>query len=208
MLDFLSRTALYAWERRAELLAATGDHLQLVGLALLAATLVGLPLGVLAARLPRLGWVLLNAANGLRVLPSLAILFLAIPYLGLSRASAVLALAVLALPPIVLNTEAAFRGLAPFMREVAQGLGMTSWQQFWRVEWPLAWPVVLAGFKTATIEVLSSATLAAFIGGGGLGIYLTRGFAMYDPAILLVGALPVAALTLLAEVLLSRFTRS
>lgn len=207
-MDFLTRTLLYAWERRAELLAATGDHLYLVGLALLAATLVGLPLGVLAARLPRLGWLLLNAANGLRVLPSLAILFLAIPYLGLSRASAVLALAVLALPPIVLNTEAAFRGLAPFMREVAQGLGMTGWQQFWRVEWPLAWPVVLAGFKTATIEVMSSATLAAFIGGGGLGIYLTRGFAMYDPAILLVGALPVAALTLLAEVLFSRFTRS
>ncbi len=207
-MDFLTRAVLYAWERRTELLAATGDHLYLVGLALLAATLVGLPLGVLAARWPRLGGVLLTAANGLRVLPSLAILFLAIPYLGLSRASAVLALAVLALPPIVLNTEAAFRGLAPFMREVAQGLGMTAWQQFWRVEWPLAWPVVLAGFKTATIEVMSSATLAAFIGGGGLGIYLTRGFAMYDPAILLVGVVPVAGLTLLAEILFTRFTRS
>lgn len=207
-MDFFTRTVLYAWERRAELLAATGDHLYLVGLALLAATVIGLPLGVLAARWPRLGWLLLNTANGLRVVPSLAVLFLAIPYLGLSRASAVLALAVLALPPIVLNTEAAFRGLAPFMREVAQGLGMTGWQQFWRVEWPLAWPVVLAGFKTATVEVMSSATLAAFIGGGGLGIYLMRGFAMYDPAILLVGALPVAALTLLAEVLLARFTRS
>lgn len=207
-MDVLIRALLYAWERRAELVTATGDHLYLVGLSLLMAAVISLPLGVLTARWPRFGWLALTMVNGLRVVPSLAVLFLAIPYLGLSRASAALALTVLAVPPMALNTEAAFRGIAPFMREVAQGLGMTGWQQFWRVEWPLAWPVMLAGFKTATVEVMSSATLAAFIGGGGLGIYLTRGFAMYDPAILLVGALPVAALTILAEVMLARFTRS
>ena len=87
--------------------------------------------------------------------------------------------------------------------EKPRGMGMTTWQALWRVELPLALPLILTGIRTAAVEVISSATLAAFVGSGGLGIYITRGFALYDYAILLVGAVPVALLTLSAELLLA-----
>jgi osmoprotectant transport system permease protein len=146
----------------------------------------------------------INAFNAVRVVPSLAILFLAIPYFGLSFTSSVIALTVLAMPPILINTDAAFRTIAPPVKEAAYGMGMTAGQVLWRVEVPLALPVILAGVRTATVEVIASATLAAFIGGGGLGVYVTRGFALFDNSILLVGAVSVAVLALLVELSMSR----
>jgi osmoprotectant transport system permease protein len=145
--------------------------------------------------------------NGLRVIPSLAILFLAIPYFGLSFTSAAIALTILALPPILLNTDAGFRTVDPAIKESAFGMGMTSRQVLWRVEAPLALPVIVAGVRTAATEVIASATLAAFIGSGGLGLYVVRGFALFDMAILLVGAVPVAGLALLAEITFGRLER-
>ncbi|MFQ3585644.1 MAG: ABC transporter permease, partial [Cyanobacteriota bacterium] len=152
--------------------------------------------------------VVINGFNGLRVIPSLAILFLAIPYFGLSFRSAVIALTALVMPPILISTDVAFRGIEPAIREAAFGMGMTSAQVLRQIEIPLALPVVLAGIKTATIEVIASATLAAFIGAGGLGTFITLGFALYDNAILLVGAIPVALLAIVAEVSLSSLQRA
>ena len=111
------------------------------------------------------------------------------------------------MPPILINTDAAFRNLDPKVQEAARGMGMDWGQRLRSVEIPLALPVVIAGIKTATVEVIASATLAAFIGVGGLGIFIVRGFALYDPAILLVGAIPVALMALLAEVGLSALQR-
>jgi osmoprotectant transport system permease protein len=105
----------------------------------------------------------------------------------------------LALPPVVINTDAAFRSLDPAILEAAQGMGMDAQQSLVRVQFPLALPVILTGIRTAAVEVIASATLAAFVGSGGLGIYVTRGFALYDYAILMVGAIPVALLSLVAE---------
>ena len=144
----------------------------------------------------------------LRVVPSLAILFLVIPYLGLSTTSAAVALTALALPPVLVNTDAAFRGVDRAVVEAANGMGMTPWQRLRRVEFPLALPLILAGIRTASVEVISSATLAAFVGSGGLGIYITRGFALYDLSILLVGAVPVALLTFIAEGMLGLLQRA
>jgi osmoprotectant transport system permease protein len=175
--------------------------------ALVVAILICVPLGIRTSRSKGTANLTINLFNGLRVVPSLAILFLAIPYFGLSFFSAALALTILALPPVLINTDAAFRSLDPAIRESAYGMGMTSRQALYRVEFPLALPVILIGIRTAAVEVIASATLAAFIGSGGLGIYITRGFALYDPAILLVGAVPVAMLTLLAEGLLSGMQR-
>jgi osmoprotectant transport system permease protein len=172
--------------------------------------LVCIPLGVWTARSRWVSLAVMNLVNGLRVFPSLAILFLLIPYLGLSTTSAAAALTVLAMPPILINTDAAFRNLDPTVLEAARGMGMTPGQMLRRVEFPLALPVILAGIRTAIGEVISSATLAAFVGSGGLGIYITRGFALYDYAILMVGAVPVALLTLMAErslALLQRLVR-
>lgn len=197
----------YLASRPEEWVNALGQHLWLVAVALGIGLLVCLPLGVWTSRSRTAALVIINASNTLRVVPSLAILFLAIPYFGLSFISAALALTVLALPPLLINTDAAFRTIPAATKEAAAGMGMTPRQVLMRVEAPLALPVIVAGVRTATVEVIASATLAAFIGGGGLGIYITRGFALFDYSILLIGAISVALLALCAEVALSRLER-
>lgn len=207
MLDTIQRAYQYALADPATFGDALSEHLQLVGVALGLAMLLGIPAGGLTARSRLAAAGLITTFNALRVIPSLAVLFLAIPYFGLSFTSAVLALVLLALPPVVINTDLAFRLVARPVREAALGMGMTARQLLWRVEVPLALPLIVAGVRTAALEVIASATLAAFIGAGGLGLYITRGFAMYDSAILLVGALPVAALALGAELALGAIQR-
>jgi osmoprotectant transport system permease protein len=131
--------------------------------------------------------------------PSLAILTLALPYLGLGFRPALVALALLAIPPIVINTDLGLRSIASSIVEAAQAMGMTPGQVRRRVEWPLALPIVFAGVRTAAVEVIASATLAAFIGGGGLGEYIVNGLANNDAGALLEGGLTVALLALCAE---------
>lgn len=189
----------YMLSHSAELGNAITDHLILVGVALGVAMLICLPLGVWTSRSRFATLTLMNLINGMRVVPSLAILFLVVPYLGLNATSAAVALTVLAMPPILINTDAAFRNLDPAILEAARGMGMTPRQVLFRVEVPITLPVILTGIRTAAVEVIASATLAAFVGSGGLGIYIARGFAMYDYSILMVGAIPVALLTLAAE---------
>ncbi len=197
----------YAAARSDEWLRALEQHLVLVAVALAIGIALCVPLGILSSRSKSVSFAVINSANGLRVIPSLAILFLAIPYFGLSFTAAALALTLLALPPILINTDAAFRTIPAAIKEAAYGMGMTSRQVLWRIELPLALPVIVTGIRTATIEVIASATLAAFIGGGGLGIYITRGFALFDNSILLVGAISVALLALTAEVLMGGVER-
>ncbi|MDB9526629.1 ABC transporter permease [Oscillatoria sp. CS-180] len=188
--------------------AALQQHLLLVVVPLLIGVFVGLPLGLWSARSKAVSTVVINGFNALRVIPSLAVLFLAIPVLGLSFASAAIALTLLAMPPILISTDVAFRNINPAIREAAIGMGMSAQQVLRQVEIPLALPVIVAGIKTATVEVIASATLAAFVGAGGLGDFIVLGFAAYDTAILLVGAVPVALLALLAEIGLSWLQRS
>lgn len=204
----VTRAYTYAGDHRDELIAAVQRHLLLVGIALGIGILLCVPLGVVTSRSRVASITVINAFNALRVIPSLAILFLALPYFGLSLKSAVLALTILALPPILINTDAAFRNIDPSIREAAYGMGMARREVLRRVEFPLAMPVIIAGIRTAAVEVIASATLAAFIGGGGLGIYITRGFSLYDNAILLVGAVPVALLALIAEIGMSGLQRA
>jgi osmoprotectant transport system permease protein len=206
--DIFGRAYQYAAGRAPEFWGAVNDHLLLVGIALGAAILLCVPLGIWTARSRLASLAFMNTINGLRVIPSLAVLFLVVPYFGLSTGSAALALILLALPPVLINTDAAFRSLDAAVVEAARGMGMSAWQVLYRVEFPLALPVILTGIRTASVEVISSATLAAFVGSGGLGIYITRGFALYDFAILMVGAVPVALLTLLAETSLSILQRA
>lgn len=193
----------YAWQHQAELGLALRQHLILMAIPLSIGIGVGLPLGLWSARSQLVSILVINGFNGLRVIPSLAILFLAIPYFGLSLQSAAIALTLLALPPILINTDVAFRSINPTILESAVGMGMAPGQILRRIEIPLALPLVIAGIKTATVEVIASATLAAFVGAGGLGDFVVLGFAAYDPAILLVGAIPVALLALMAEISLS-----
>ena len=206
------RLALDTWAYTVghldELRQATLDHLLLVAIALSIGIIVCVPLGIWTSRSPGIANVVINSINGLRVVPSLAVLFLMGPYLGVGLDTAVIALTILAMPPILVNTDAAFRTIDPAVKEAAAGMGMTKRQILRQVEFPLAMPIILTGIRTATTEVIASATLAAFIGSGGLGLFVQRGYAMYRPSILLVGAIPVALLTLAAEILLSSVQRA
>ena len=198
----------YALDNTDKFTAAVQEHLILVIIPLAIGLLVGLPLGLWSARSKVVSAVMINSFNALRVIPSLAVLFLAIPMLGLSFWSAVLALTLLVMPPILISTDVAFRNIDPAIREAATGMGMPTQDILKQVEVPLALPVIIAGIKTATVEVIASATLAAFVGAGGLGAFIVLGFAAYDPAILLVGAVPVAILALIAEVGLSALQKA
>ncbi|MEM8715055.1 MAG: ABC transporter permease, partial [Cyanobacteria bacterium P01_G01_bin.4] len=164
---------------------ALQQHLLLVSIPMSIGLAISLPLGYLSSRSPLAATVLINGFNGLRVIPSLAVLFLAIPYLGLTFQAAALALTILVVPPLLIGTDVAFRSVNPAVKEAARGMGMTQFQLLRRIEIPLALPLILAAIKTATVEAIASATLAAFIGAGGLGSFVTLGFALYDISILL-----------------------
>lgn len=182
-------------------------HVALAASALALAVAIGIPLaGIGADRAPLRG-LLLGLAGGFRVIPSLAILTLALPLLGLGFKPALLALVVLALPPILVSTDVALRGVPAATLEAARGTGMTARQVGMRVRWPLAAPVVAVGVRTAAVEVIASATLASFIGGGGLGDYIVDGLATNDVRELLLGAVSVAVLALLADAALGLVQR-
>jgi len=206
--DEFGKALSYALQDQARFRMALGTHLFLVAIAIAIGIVTCVPLGILTSRSRAASIGIINTVNTFRVIPSLAILFLMIPYFGLSRTSALIALTILALPPILINTDAAFRRIDPAIREAARGMGMSAAQSLRRVEFPLALPVMLAGIRIALTEVIASATLAAFIGAGGLGLYITLGFAQFDTPILLVGAIPVAFLALVAEVGMSALQRA
>lgn len=197
----------YLQNNRDDFWHSLGQHLTLSGAALLIALALCLPLGVWAARSRRAARIGINTANALRVVPSLAILFLAYPYLGLGFRNALVALTVLACPPILINTYAGLRAVDSAVVEAARGMGMLPAQVLRLVELPLALPVILAGIRIATVEVIASAALAAFIAAGGLGIFIQRGFAVNRPEITLAGVIPIALLALLADALLAAAQR-
>jgi osmoprotectant transport system permease protein len=186
---------------------ATRQHLILVSFAMVISLLFALPIGIWIAKRTSIAQVVINVFNALRVVPSLAILFLALPYLGLGFFPSVIALIVLAFPPVLINTYTGIRGVSPFIIEAAVGMGMTKTQVMTKIEIPLAIPAIVTGIRIASVEVISSATLASFIGGGGLGDFITRGFALYDVPIMLVGAIPVALLALSSESFWALFLR-
>jgi osmoprotectant transport system permease protein len=186
---------------------ALNRHLVLSLAALAISVLVCVPLGVWIARRATVAQYVINTFNALRVLPSLAILFLSLPYLGLGFRPSLVALTVLAFPPVIINTYAGMRNVDRAVVESAYGMGMAPSQVLRLVEFPLALPAVIAGIRTTAVEVISSATLAAFIGGGGLGDFITRGFALNEPGIMLVGAVPVALLALASEAVLGGLQR-
>ncbi len=191
-----------------DLLAHTLQHVKLALAALAVAAALGLPLGVLAATQPRVRGLLLSLTGVGRTLPSIAVLMLLLPVLGVGTAPAVAALALLAIPPIAINADVAIRGVPLAVLEAAGGLGMTATQRFARVVAPLAAPVAFAGIRTAATETIASATLATFVGAGGLGDDIVRGLQTGNPAPLYAGAVTVALLALAVELLGARIGRA
>ncbi|MGR4065481.1 MAG: ABC transporter permease [Vulcanimicrobiaceae bacterium] len=182
-----------------DLAAHAMQHLILAGTALGAALLLGAPLGVLCTRSGVLRSPLLAAAGIGRTIPSLAVLALMLPLLGVGVPPAIVALALLAIPPILVNVDLGIRSVPPAMLDAATGLGMTARQRFSRVVAPLALPVALSGVRTAATETIASATLATFIGAGGLGDDIVRGLQTGDDGLLFAAAAAVALLALAVE---------
>lgn len=178
------------------------QHLALAFAALALALAAGLPLGLLAAESPALRSAVLATAGVGRTLPSLAVLMLLLPFLGVGVTPAIVALALLAIPPIVIGVDLGIRGVPVAALDAAAGMGMTRVQRFARVVVPFALPVSFAGLRTATTETIASATLATFIGAGGLGDEIVRGLQTDDPSLLFAGAAAVAALALGADAIL------
>jgi osmoprotectant transport system permease protein len=188
----------------------TGEHLVLVAISTALAVLVGVPLGVALARRRRLARPVLGLAGVVQTIPSLALFGFLIPLPllgGIGARTAIVALIVYALLPILRNTHAGILSVDPAIVEAATGLGMTMRQRLWLVELPLALPVVLAGVRIATVVSIGLATIAAAIGAGGLGVLIYRGIATVDNRLILAGALPAALLALAADGLLGWIER-
>lgn len=182
-------------------------HLRLSFTALGIAALIYLPLGALFARLPRLGANAVGLVSALRVIPSLALVFLFYPWLGFGTPPALVALIVLAAPALVVNTYAGLGNVDAAALEAARGLGMTPAQVFMKVQLPLALPVLIAGLRLAAVEILASATLASFVGAKTLGQYILTGISLLDTTYLLVGGIPIVMLVLAAELIFGTIER-
>ena len=200
----------FFYTNRGQILTLAWEHLWLVGVAMLIAIIVGVPLGILVSRRAWLRKPVLGGTNVMQTIPSLALFgfLLPAPWLG-ERADrlAIVALVFYALLPIVRNTYTGILGIDPAIREAATGMGMTDRELLLRIELPLSAPFIVAGIRIATVTAVGVATIAAAIGAGGLGELIFRGVAMVNDRLIFAGALPAAALALLADLVLGLVER-
>ena len=192
----------YILRNPAEVLQMTLEHLALVAVAMALAVLLGVPLGILLTRSRSLRQAILGVANVVQTVPSLALFgfLIPVPFIGgIGARTAIVALTLYALLPILRNTNVGITGVDPAVVEAARGMGMTSRQMLWQVELPLSLGVILAGIRVATVICIGVATIAAAIGAGGLGNFIFRGVAMVNNQVILAGAIPAAILAVLAD---------
>ncbi|MDP9104924.1 MAG: ABC transporter permease [Candidatus Eremiobacteraeota bacterium] len=188
--------------------ALVGQHVFLVGVSLLAALLIAVPLGVVAARNPRAGAIVLAVTGALYTIPSLALLALLVAALGLGQLTAIVALVVYAQMILIRGVVAGLRGVDPALVDAARGLGLTARQTLLRVEFPAALPVVLGGVRVATVSLVALATVAAWINAGGLGVLLFEGIGTNNPQKIFAGALAAAVLAVVADLSLRAAERA
>lgn len=197
-------------QNHLQVLDLTFEHLRIVGISILLAIMVGIPLGILISRRPLLDEPVLGLANIIQTVPSLALFgfLLPVPWIG-ARADrlAILALALYALLPLIRNTYTGIRGVDRSIVEAARGMGMTDRQLLWQVELPLSLSVIIAGIRVATVISVGLATIAAAIGAGGLGELIFRGLSMVSNGVILAGAIPAALLALTADFSLGRLEK-
>jgi len=192
----------FMWNDRLEILQLSAEHLLLVFVAIALAVLIGLPVGILMTQNPRIGKPVLAFANIVQTIPSLALFgfLIPIPYIGgIGSRTAIIALLMYSLLPIIRNTFTGISSVDPAVREAARGMGMTQSQILLQVELPLSLGVIFAGIRVATVIAVGVATIAAAIGAGGLGMFIFRGTSMLDYRLILAGAIPAAVIALSAD---------
>src|SRR2546427_12267049 len=189
-------------DHHGEILSATLDHFTLVVIAMAIAILIGVPLGMFIVQRPTLRTIALGIASIFQTIPSLALFgfLIPVPFIGgIGRRTAIVALVLYALLPILRNTYAGITGVDPAVIEAARGMGLKAGQLVWQVELPLSSSVILAGLRVATVITIGVATIAAAIGAGGLGTFIFRGVSMVNDQVILAGAIPAALLAILAD---------
>ncbi len=183
------------------------QHIDISLTSILFAMIIAIPLGIISTRYRFIYKFVKGIFGTLRIVPSLAILVLCIPIMGTGMKPAVTALTILAIPPILINTSLAFNTLPEAVLETALGMGMGKWRTFFTIKIPLAFPLIFAGIKTAVVEVIASATLAAYIGAGGLGSLIFTGLGLMRTDLLFIGGASVGMLSLLLGYLLNLLDR-
>ncbi|MCY7906807.1 choline ABC transporter permease OpuBB [Bacillus inaquosorum] len=186
-----------------ELLYKTYEHITISLIAVILGVLVAVPLGVVLTRMKKGAGTIIGIVNIIQTLPSLAILAFFIPLLGVGKVPAIAALFFYSVLPILRNTYTGIRGVNKNLLESGKGVGMTLAEQVRLVELPLAAPVIMAGIRTSTIYLIGWATLASFIGGGGLGDYIFIGLNLYQPEYIIGGAVPVTILAIVIDYVLA-----
>jgi osmoprotectant transport system permease protein len=195
MIEFIGRYG-------SEMVRHTIEHLSLVAVAIFIAVMIGIPLGILITRKPKFSQTILGFANIMQTIPSLALFGLLIPVPlvgGIGDRTAIIALTLYSLMPIIRNTYTGIIGVDPAICEAGRGMGMTDIELLFQVEIPLAMSVIIAGVRVATVFAIGLATIAAAIGAGGLGVFIFRGVATVNNQLLFAGAIPAALIALAAD---------
>ncbi len=184
------------------------EHLTYSGLSLLFATLIGLAFGLLVGHTGRGAFAVATVANLARAIPTFGLVVLVVTLAGLSTAPVLVALVALAVPPILINTFEGVRGVDPDTRDAAKGMGMTGWEVLLKVEVPMAMPLILLGLRVAAIQVVATATVAAYPGLGGLGRYVVDGLSRNDYQLVIGGSAVVVALALVVQAVFTALRRA
>lgn len=188
---------------RNDFIGQTLAYLNICGFSIAIAIIIGVVLGAAVWRNPVLAFIAVNLSGLIRAIPIIAVLFAFVPLLGLGFKPTVIALIVLGIPPILLNTYTALRAIDPAILDAAKGMGMNRRQIALRIQTPLVTPLVIAGIRTSAVQIIATATLAAFIAAGGYGDYIVNGLNIFNYTELIAGSIAVAVLAILVEVLMS-----
>ena len=189
-------------ERREWFLELFGQHLKIAGIAIVLAGIMGLLLGIFIAEKEFMAPVILTLANIFYTIPSISLLGILIPFTGIGDKTAIIALTLYGLMPMIRNTYTGIRGVSQEIIQAARGMGSTNIQILWRIKLPLALGVILAGIRNMVVMTFSVTAIAAFIGAGGLGVAIYRGITIYNPALTFAGSVLIALLALIADLLL------
>ncbi|GAF40307.1 osmoprotectant ABC transporter [Agrilactobacillus composti DSM 18527 = JCM 14202] len=200
MIDFLNAHG-------SELVTKTWEQLYISAIALLLGIVVAVPLGIILTRFPKTAKVVISIASMLQTVPSLALLALMIPIFGIGKLPAVVALFIYSLLPILRNTYIGMEDVDPVLKDSAKGMGMTNLQSITQVEVPMAMPVIMAGIRLSAVYVIAWATLASYIGAGGLGDLIFSGLNLFQPDLIIGGTIPVTLLALLVDYLLGKLEK-
>ena len=183
------------------------EHLQLSAISIVLALVIGLALGILIAQQDRFSLPVLGTINFIYTIPSIALFGILLPLTGLGNNTAIIALTVYALLPIVRNTYAGLKNIDPTIIEAGIGMGSTEWQLLWKIKLPLALPVIMAGVRNMGVMVIATCGIASFIGAGGLGVAIFRGITTYQLSMTYLGSLMIAAVALCCDILLGKLEK-